>query len=304
MQPVQVGMNSVVVLLMLLLAVPLQLFLSHYISTAYAVTTSSGADSAKAGTDGVTGDIHSFRAEAMHRLKVGISSVVNFINSTFQYYSKWENVKKLFVVPYKKGRFNAEKYTSGSKSDSKVFLDRTDKFGQAESSSLKSKNKASPPPKSSPETSSNTNKAEKSLTSQEDEDYLYTEVYFARSKTPRVNRPPQAKLKVGQVVKHRTDGYYGVIVGWDEVARAPEKWLKRYYSKRHHVIDSPNYLVLVDSRYISTSDPFHYIPQEDLQVVEENFRIQAPEVNRYFEGFKNHRHLPRPWLKELYPSDS
>ena len=60
-------MNSVVVLLMLLLAVPLQLFLSHYISTAYAVTTSSGADSAKAGTDGVTGDIHSFRAEAMHR---------------------------------------------------------------------------------------------------------------------------------------------------------------------------------------------------------------------------------------------
>ena len=45
------------------------------------------------------------------------------------------------------------------------------------------------------------------------------ETYFANSKIPRVNRSPQVKLKVGQVVKPKSGAYYGVIVGWDEVAK-------------------------------------------------------------------------------------
>ena len=68
-----IGMNSVVVLLMLLLAVPLQLFLSHYINTSYA--TSASADSATSGealplggsVSKSSGDIHSVRMEALHR---------------------------------------------------------------------------------------------------------------------------------------------------------------------------------------------------------------------------------------------
>lgn len=40
------GMNSVLVLIVLLLAVPLQLFLSHYISSIYSTATANDADSA------------------------------------------------------------------------------------------------------------------------------------------------------------------------------------------------------------------------------------------------------------------
>ena len=43
--------------------------------------------------------------------------------------------------------------------------------------------------------------------------------YFAGSQVPRDPRPPQVKFHVGQVVKHVRYGYYGVIVGWDEVAK-------------------------------------------------------------------------------------
>jgi hemimethylated DNA binding protein len=68
-------------------------------------------------------------------------------------------------------------------------------------------------------------------------------------------------------------------------------------------LNSPNYLVLVDSRYYSTGNPLHYLPQEDLELVKDNVQIKAPEISEYFEGYKNNRHLPRPWLMERYPSD-
>lgn len=45
------------------------------------------------------------------------------------------------------------------------------------------------------------------------------EEYFAGSRKPRHPRPTYVKYRVGQVVKHRKYGFYGVIVGWDEVAK-------------------------------------------------------------------------------------
>ncbi len=71
-----------------------------------------------------------------------------------------------------------------------------------------------------------------------------------------------------------------------------------------HLKDSPNYMVLVDSHYVSSGSPFHYLPQDHLELVQgERVRIQAPEIDHYFEGYKNNRHIPRPWLKKIYPED-
>ncbi len=66
-------MNSAVVLLVLLLAVPLQLFLSHYINTAYTHAVPNSADSAASGGAEKSlgskgkGDINSVRKEALNR---------------------------------------------------------------------------------------------------------------------------------------------------------------------------------------------------------------------------------------------
>ncbi len=51
-----------------------------------------------------------------------------------------------------------------------------------------------------------------------DDKYMYDNVYFARSSTPRVNRPEHVALRVGDVVRHKEQGLYGVVIGWDEHA--------------------------------------------------------------------------------------
>ena len=54
---------------------------------------------------------------------------------------------------------------------------------------------------------------------QEVEDYLMNKVYFGQSEETRDVKPPNVKYSVGQVIKHKQDGYYGVIIGWDEVVK-------------------------------------------------------------------------------------
>jgi heat shock protein HspQ len=43
--------------------------------------------------------------------------------------------------------------------------------------------------------------------------------YFATSLDVRNERPLHLRYRIGQVVKHRTLGYKGVIVGWDLQAK-------------------------------------------------------------------------------------
>ena len=124
------------------------------------------------------------------------------------------------MVPYNRGHYRSGKY----KSQSKLYLDQTEKlnkFGQTGTLKPTTAVKPSPLPKSGHD-----NKAKKpnpvkdpSSKAKDTEEYLYKEVYFTHSKVPRATRGPQVKLKVGQVVRHKTDGYYGVVVGWDEVAK-------------------------------------------------------------------------------------
>ena len=48
------------------------------------------------------------------------------------------------------------------------------------------------------------------------EQYNVRNVYFAKSSIPRTHRPPSVQYKVGHVVDHVTDGYRGVVIGWDQ----------------------------------------------------------------------------------------
>lgn len=67
------------------------------------------------------------------------------------------------------------------------------------------------------------NKASCSVPSQGRAEAVPEEEYFANSKKPRHPRPTCVKYRIGQVVKHRKYGYYGVIVGWDEMAKVSKK---------------------------------------------------------------------------------
>ena len=66
--------------------------------------------------------------------------------------------------------------------------------------------------------------------------------HFASSTQPRIERKPQVKFRVGQVLKHKKFGYRGVIVGWDETTKAPEFWINQMHGKTNPKWrDQPNY---------------------------------------------------------------
>ncbi|XP_060557516.1 F-box only protein 21-like [Ruditapes philippinarum] len=119
---------------------------------------------------------------------------------------------------------------------------------------------------------------------------------------PRTYRPPEVKYRIGQVVKHKRWGYRGVIVGWDEFAKAPEYWIKNNHPPgMEHWRTQPNYAIIVDTRD-RLAPQITYVPQENLEVVV-NMQILHPSIEEYFEKFDGAQYLPRPWLKAVYPYD-
>ncbi|XP_033636099.1 uncharacterized protein LOC117297079 isoform X1 [Asterias rubens] len=125
--------------------------------------------------------------------------------------------------------------------------------------------------------------------------------HFAGSVEPRSPRSPKVKFRVGQVIRHKTWGYRGVIVGWDETAKAPEDWIGRMHGSHKHWRSLPNYSVLVDSRDRS-DDQTTYVAEENIEIIK-NTKVQHPQVEEYFEKFDGTRYLARPWLKKIYPHD-
>ncbi len=54
-------------------------------------------------------------------------------------------------------------------------------------------------------------------------------VLLLASPTIRSSRSEYVKFRVGQVVRHKIYGYRAVIIGWDEIASAPDQWLDEHH---------------------------------------------------------------------------
>jgi len=125
--------------------------------------------------------------------------------------------------------------------------------------------------------------------------------HFGQSPEPRDTRPPNVKYRVGQVIKHLRFGYRGVIIGWDETARAPEAWIKEMHRNHKEWSRQPNYAILVDTRDRAIPQ-ITYVPQENLEVMRHT-KVLHPSVEDYFENFDGSQYLPRPWLRSIYIRD-
>ncbi|XP_077976883.1 uncharacterized protein LOC144432531 [Glandiceps talaboti] len=132
--------------------------------------------------------------------------------------------------------------------------------------------------------------------------YREKDGYFGGSPAPRSPRPSNIKYRVGQVIKHKKWGYRGIIIGWDEKAKAPEPWIHQMHPKdKPHWRNQPNYSILVDTRDREQAQ-VTYIPEENIEIIA-NVRIFHPAVDNYFEGFDGSQYIARPWLKVVYPHD-
>ena len=59
--------------------------------------------------------------------------------------------------------------------------------------------------------------------------------YFGNSPEPRHERTAKVKYKIGQVFLHKSAGYHGVIIGWDDHARVRNLLVKFYTHKGKNV---------------------------------------------------------------------
>jgi hemimethylated DNA binding protein len=352
MQPVRIGMNAAVVLLVLLLSVPLQLLLSSSLSSSPSVE--QGDDS---------GDVTDARTEAVEQLVDTAESIFDTLHSTVAYYSTWNHLKELVLVPYRKTpRTNLKSTVFKSKAGTTTILisgmdDTKTKKKSTSASATASSTKTSSSTRSSVssqagkmgsnsgtqreatvkqqfhksksssqqntpdietekvqtgskmktstktgESNSKSQVIEEVSRAKEVDEYLMNEVYFGQSKKPRDRRSLAVKFSVGQIVRHKTANYVGVVIGWDEVAKAPDKWIKHYYGNRKGVELTTHYHVLIDSKYIASGTPYYYVPQEDLEFGPLQ-QLRCPEVSEYFERFQSGRYVPKPWLRVRYPMD-
>ncbi|CAM1291667.1 Uncharacterised protein g215 [Pycnogonum litorale] len=125
--------------------------------------------------------------------------------------------------------------------------------------------------------------------------------HFGSSFEPRSPRQPSIKYRIGQVIKHKRFGYRGVIIGWDEKARAPEEWIKEMHGGDKEWRTKPNYAILVDTRDRAVAQ-MTYVVEENIEIVT-NVQVLHPSLINYFEKYDGTQYIPRPWLKTIYPYD-
>lgn len=130
--------------------------------------------------------------------------------------------------------------------------------------------------------------------------------YFATSQFPRWRRPKHLQFRIGQVVKHRTEGYTGVIIGWDAKAKASETWLLREYQERQALRNLPHYAILVDERDPISEAPMSpeatYVVQDQLDVLP-NTEVQHVMLGNFFVAYDGGQYIAQDWLKDMYPKD-
>jgi len=124
--------------------------------------------------------------------------------------------------------------------------------------------------------------------------------YFATSPSIRSPRSEYVKYRVGQVIRHKLYGYRAVIIGWDEIATAPDQWLDEHHQGHPEYRTQPNYSVLLDTRDRRAHKT--YIPQEHIEVIKHTKIVNA-QLSDYFSLFDGVQYIMQQWLHEQYPHD-
>jgi hypothetical protein len=69
--------------------------------------------------------------------------------------------------------------------------------------------------------------------------------FILASPSIRSSRSEYVHYRVGQVIRHKIYGYRAVIIGWDEIASAPDEWLDEHHQD-HPVSLAKSYFSTID----------------------------------------------------------
>ncbi|KAK9836712.1 hypothetical protein WJX74_006537 [Apatococcus lobatus] len=110
---------------------------------------------------------------------------------------------------------------------------------------------------------------------------------------------------VGQVFRHRTYGYKGVIYGWDRSCERDQSWNDKFNVDPNQ----PFYCVLPDEvdcqRLFGGVRISKYVAQENIQLVKSERGVTHRAITNYFSSFNPHldRYVPNAHLAFEYPND-
>ena len=96
-----------------------------------------------------------------------------------------------------------------------------------------------------------------------------------------------ANFNVGQLVIHKLFNYRGVIIDVDPVYQGTEEWYDQVALIRP-AKDQPWYRVLVHNGVHET-----YVAERNLEEDDTTEPINHPQINEYFNDFKNNHYINR-----------
>ena len=94
-----------------------------------------------------------------------------------------------------------------------------------------------------------------------------------------------ARFFVGELIRHRLFDYRGVIIDVDPYFMLTDEWYE-LMAKSRPPKDRPWYRVLVHNSNHET-----YVAEQNLAAYTDGEPVNHPEIDNYFQGFKNGRYL-------------
>lgn len=115
-------------------------------------------------------------------------------------------------------------------------------------------------------------------------------------------RAPNVRWRIGQVIKHKVNGYRGVIIGWDLKAQASKEFIEKVHKGNKEWTNNPNYAVLIDTRD-RLIPQLGYVAQENIEL--HSGRVFHGLLKNYMERYDEikQKYVPKPWLRAVYPDD-
>jgi heat shock protein HspQ len=101
---------------------------------------------------------------------------------------------------------------------------------------------------------------------------------------------PQAKFRIGQVVKHRLFPFRGVIFDVDPVFNNTEEWWLSIPEEIRPRKDQPFYHLFAEN---DETEYVAYVSEQNLLDDETGEPIRHPQIREFFEGFDSKKSLYR-----------
>mmetsp|Transcript_15202 Transcript_15202/g.30781 ORF Transcript_15202/g.30781 Transcript_15202/m.30781 type:complete len:223 (-) Transcript_15202:294-962(-) len=121
-------------------------------------------------------------------------------------------------------------------------------------------------------------------------------------KTSDSQKPELINLDLGQVFRHRKEGFRGVIIQWFPTCPSSKAWIRD--AGLENGTDQAFYRVLVDTK--DQPQPYMTVAAEEdiVPLHDEEEGILHPMCGDFFSHFENGRHVVLDSLLEVYPDDS